>query len=195
VGAYKLAAVVITTALILTVVGGCGEPDPRVDRLMRESNSHLKKSAEYLQDVAESGKKLADLSAGKTDAESAAGQKELLIEARKAAEASLGEVEKALSALNAVGRLRPGASMKTYIEMKVDAFSEQKKSLEAGRQAMDLRIKLADDTIAGVPVSEAWVQTLKSISELDQESRRYADNAANLNMKADRYYESKNPEN
>lgn len=72
---------------------------------MRGSNSHLKKSAGYLREVAESGTKQQQLAAGQIDAESAAGLKALLTEARKKAEAEL--------------------------------------------RATDLRIKLADDTIAG----------------------------------------------
>jgi hypothetical protein len=89
------------------------------------------------------------------------------------------------------GRLPLSAGMKTYIDMKGDAIEEQKKSLEAGLRAMDLRIELSDDTIAGAPINEAWVQTMKSMNELDQESRRHAERAAKLHKNAKEYYKSK----
>jgi len=105
VGASRLVTVVTMTILVAALADGCSEFDPRVGELLRGSNSHLKKSAGYLREVAESGTKQQQLAAGQIDAESAAGLKALLTEARKKAEAEL--------------------------------------------RATDLRIKLADDTIAG----------------------------------------------
>jgi hypothetical protein len=36
-----------------------------------------------------------------------------------------------------------------------------------------------------------WIQTLESMSELEEESKRHAAGAADLHKKADKYYESK----
>ena len=188
----RLATAVITTTLVVALVGGCGGPDSRVLELLRQSNSHLKKAAEYLGQVAELGRKQAEFDKGQTDAE---GLKETLNEARKVAEASLDEVKKAAVALKSAGEYRSSGGTKTYIEMKVDAVEEQKKSLETGLQAMGLRTELADDTISGVQSSEEVVQTLKRISELDEETERHADRAAELHKKADNYYEGKNSGN
>lgn len=188
----RLASLAITTTLVVALVGGCGGPDPRVAVLLRQSNSHLKKAAEHLGRVAEFGRKQADFDKGQTDAE---GLRETLNQARKAAEASLEEVEKALAALESAGGYRSSGGTKTYIGMKVDAVEEQKKSLETGLQAIGLRIELSDDTISGVQSGEAVVQKLKRISELDDETGRHADRSAELHKKADNYYEGSNSQN
>jgi len=188
----KLAVTVITAALVVAIVSSCGGSDSQVAELLRQSNSHLKKAAEYLEQVAELGRKQEELQKVQAGEESL---KETLIGARKAAKASLGEVEKAATALGSAGKRTSSVSMRTYIEMKVDAVEEQKKSLETGVQALDLRIELADDTISGAQSSESVVKALKRISELDEETKRHADRTAELHKRADNFHENKNSGN
>jgi hypothetical protein len=192
VGATRVTAVITAFVVVFTVVCGCGGSDPRVRELLREANSHLKASAGYVKEVEESARKQAQLTSGQTAEESAAGQRQLLSEARKAIESALEELDKATVAFESAGDKGLSTETRTYIEMKVDAVAEQKKSLEAGLQATDLRIKLADDTIAGAPLDEAWVRTVQRIAKLDGESKSYVGKAAELNKKADDYYDSKN---
>jgi hypothetical protein len=171
-------------------LSGCGGSPPGVSERLKEANAHLRKFGEKIAALAEVQKELAGLGEQQgPDAVSKIGA--LLSDLRGKVEAALGEVRKAGEALKSARKMKISDNMKAYLDLEIEAGSENEKALVAELDATDLKLKNIAETGAVATLSAEQIAKLKRISELEDQSRQRAEKAASLHKKANEYYESK----
>jgi len=192
----RYAAVLVFAAVLLavvsTVLGGCGgagASDPVVRGHLEQANAHLQKASGYTRELASFKQKWTALLNGQLTTDVLSQLRALLVDARKSEEAALGEVKRAYDELSSIKALNINSTMKTYIDMKLKALSEQEKNLSAEIEAIDLRIKTVESMVPGAPLDQASIVREQQIDKLDKESKAHAQRAVELNKKANAYYE------
>ncbi len=182
----------VLLAVVSTVLGGCGgagASDPVVRGHLEQANAHLRKASGHTRELANFKQKWTALLNGQLTTDVLSQLRALLVDARKSEEAALGEVKRAYDELSSIKALNINSTMKTYVDMKLNALSEQEKHLSAEIEAVDLRIKTVESMVPGAPLDQASIVREQQIDRLDIESKAHAQRAVELNKKANTYYE------
>ena len=189
-------AVLVFAAVLLAIVsaglggcGGAGSSDPVVRGHLEQANAHLRKASGYTRELVGFKQKWTALLNGQLTTEVLSQLRALLVDARKSEEAALGEGKRAYDALSSIKALNTNSTMKTYVDMKLKALSEQEKCLSAEIEAIDLRIKTVESMAPGAPLDQSSIVREQQIVKLDKESEAQAKRAVELNKKANAYYE------
>jgi hypothetical protein len=193
VGTHRCLAVALVLAacvLLAPPLAGCGGSTPGVSQRLKDANAHLKRFGEQIAAIREPQKQLTELD-GQQGPETASKITSLLSVVRGKLEAALEEVRQAGKDLQSAAKMKISDNMKNYLDIEIEASKENEKALVAELDATDLKLKNVAETGAQAPLSAEQIDKLKSISELEDQSRQHAEKAAALHKKANDYYESK----
>jgi uncharacterized phage infection (PIP) family protein YhgE len=185
-----LAAVLLL--LCVPLQAGCGGgPDAEVKQLLEEVNAHLEQVAKDLGGIEEVKQRWEELAgADEFTQETIAQAMALLEQGQSTVTSALKNLSEAVGALQEVKGLEISREMSSYVDMKLGALAEQKKSLELQLRAMVLRTQAFAE-----PESENLFDKLldyrQQIDELEQRAIESAEQARKAHLDANDYYDEK----
>lgn len=184
-------ALALLTVVLLAV--GCGSGQTEATReLLLEANSHLSRSADAIKGLSDFQKNWEALTQGQQGdlAEATSKLRGLLLAAQSSEQEALSELKQAESALLSAKSEPVSKEMKRYLDMKLDALSEQKKGLEQELLVMSLRL----DLVSAVEQGATFDQVLplqQQIDEMEARSRELFLKAGVMHRDANDYYDEK----
>ncbi len=184
-------ALLLALALPALLVINCGQPASPATPLLKQADRHLERTIEDIRGLEHFNEETQALLSGGRPPGTAEKLKRVLTDARSRAQAALDEVSKASSELRSAASLRVSSAMKEYLRLKSAAVDEQRRSLDATIQAMDIRLQTADAIVGGGPLDQALLDKLTEISRLEEEARKAAQSASEMHERANDYYEKK----
>lgn len=180
----------IATIVALSLVAGCGSDGTETVRQeLQEANRHISASAEAIKGLSDFQRSWEELVTG-GQADSAPEVRALLLEAQASEQKALSELELAEKALRGARGEPVSEEMKTYLDMKLDALSEQIAGLEEELLAMPIRLEVISLVEKEAPLDQV-LQLHLQIEEKEARSMELLRNAGVMHQDANDYYDEK----
>ncbi|MFH1149784.1 MAG: hypothetical protein V1748_04860 [Actinomycetota bacterium] len=184
------AAGIITILVALALLAGCGSGGTEtVRQALQEANRHISSSAEAIKGLSDFQVSWEALVTG-GEADSAPKVRALLLEAQASEQKALTELELAEKALRGVRSEPVSEEMKTYLDMKLDALSEQIAGLEEELGAMPVRLEVISLVEKDAPLDQL-LPLHQQIDEIEARSMELLRNAGVMHRDANDYYDEK----
>ncbi|MBU1670447.1 MAG: hypothetical protein KKF41_15345 [Actinobacteria bacterium] len=180
----------ITMLVALSLLAGCGSGGTETVRQeLQEANRHISASAEAIKGLSDFQRSWEELVTG-GQADSAPEVRALLLEAQASEKKALSELELAEKTLRGAWGEPVSEEMKTYLEMKLDALSEQIAGLEEELLAMPIRLEVISLVEKEAPLDQV-LQLHRQIEEKEARSMELLRNAGVMHQDANDYYDEK----